>query len=180
MIQRCVIKTVFLLITTLILPISAGASTAEEDVQDIIQHLPALRPITYQAPHEKYHVVIFIENQCGYCADVLKNVKTYTDAGLTMSFMTAAPKSIRDSVIEDMSRVWCASDPARSLENAMKGFLPDNDSTPECKQLIEQQSALSDRLGIQATPVMVVLKTHPVVFLGNVKPENILKALTAH
>ncbi|WP_434670887.1 thioredoxin fold domain-containing protein (plasmid) [Klebsiella sp. B345] len=175
MILRNRITLSFCLLTALALPVGVYASTPEEDVQTLIQQLPALKPITYQASDEKYHIVVFIENQCGYCADVLKNIKKYTDAVLTMSFLTAAPKSIRDSVIEDMSRVWCAPDPARSLQNTMKVFLPDNDSTPKCVHLIEQQSALSDRLGIQATPVMVVLKAPPTVFLGNAKPENILR-----
>lgn len=180
MIQRYMKTTAFFLAAALILPVGVYASTPEEDVQDVIQHLPTLKPITYQAATEKYHIAVFIDNQCGYCADVLKNVKSYTDAGLTMSFLTAAPRSIRDSVIGDMSRVWCASDQKKSLQNAMKGFLPENDSTPECVHLIEEQSALSDRLGVQATPAMLVLKNPPVVFLGNIKPQDILKTLSGH
>lgn len=167
----------FLMAVALWQPAVAHATTAEEDVQDIIQHLPELKPITYQAANEKYRIVVFIENQCGYCSVLVSNIKAYTDAGLTMSFLTLAPTSIRESVIEDMSRVWCAKDPAKSLQSAMKGFLPDNDSTPECRHLIEQQSALSDRLGVKATPTMVVLKSAPVVFMGNVKPDVILKTL---
>lgn len=177
MVQRNVLTTLFLAVT-LVISAQAGATTPEEDEQDIVQHLPELKPITYRAAQEKYHLVIFVENQCVYCSDVLKNVKAYTDAGLTMSFLTYAPKSIRDSVIEDMSRVWCAADPGKSLQNSMKGFLPENDSTPECTHLIEQQSALADRLGIQATPSMIVMKPTPVVFLGNVKPDVILNELS--
>ncbi len=39
-----------------------------------------------------------------------------------MSFLTVVPTSIKDSVIEDMGRVWCASDRQKSLQNAMAGF----------------------------------------------------------
>lgn len=177
MVQRNVVKTLFLAVA-LAISAQACATTPEEDEQYIVQHLPELKPITYQAAQEKYHLVIFVENQCVYCSDVLKNVKAYTDAGLTMSFLTYAPKSIRDSVIEDMSRVWCAADPAKSLQNSMKGFLPENDGTPECTHLIEQQSALADRLGIQATPTMIVMKPTPVVVMGSVKPDVILNELS--
>ncbi|MGP8848755.1 hypothetical protein ACT01T_08110 [Enterobacter asburiae] len=45
---------------------------------------------------------MFIDNQCIYCSNVVKSVKQYTDAGLTMSFLTVAPNAISDSVIEDM------------------------------------------------------------------------------
>ncbi|WP_373225311.1 hypothetical protein [Enterobacter cloacae complex sp. ESBL7] len=47
-------------------------------------------------------LLVFIDNQCIYCSNVVKSVKQYTDAGLTMSFLTVAPNAISDSVIEDM------------------------------------------------------------------------------
>ena len=54
---------------------------------------------------EKYKILVFVDNQCVYCSYVVKNIKKYTDAGLTMSFLTVVPSSIKDSVIEDMGRV---------------------------------------------------------------------------
>lgn len=39
------------------------------------------------------------------------------------------------------------------------------------------QSALAERVGIQVSPVMVVVQDKPVVFLGNASPSEILKAL---
>jgi thiol:disulfide interchange protein DsbC len=96
----------------------------------------------------------------------VKNIKKYTDAGLTMSFLTVVPSSIKDSVIEDMGRVWCASDRQKSFQTMM-GFLPDNDSSEKCKNLVIKQSELADRLTV--TPAMVVLEpsvhTFSVVFL---------------
>ncbi len=86
-----------------------------------------------------------------------------------MSFLTVVPSSIKDSVIEDMGRVWCASDRQKSFQNAMAGFLPDNDSSEKCKNLVIKQSELADRLGVTVTPAMVVLEpsvhTFWVVFL---------------
>jgi thiol:disulfide interchange protein DsbC len=94
-----------------------------------------------------------------------------------MSFLTVVPSSIKDSVIEDMARVWCASDRPKSLQNAMAGFLPANDSTEKCKNLIIQQSALADRLGVEVTPAMVVLDSSAHTFLGSVSPDRILSEL---
>ena len=54
-----------------------------------------------------------------------------------MSFVTMVPSSIKDSVIEDMGRVWCAPDRQKSLQNAMAGFLPGNDSSEKCKNLVK-------------------------------------------
>lgn len=155
----------------------AMALTPEESVKDIATHLDALHPITWRSPAEKYHLVVFIDNQCRYCSDVVKNVQQYTSAGLTMSFLTVAPASIRDEVINDMARVWCSDSPRESLRKAMAGFLPDNDSTAECVRLIEEQSALAQRVDIQVTPVMIVMQPSPVVFVGSVKPDDIIKTL---
>ncbi|WP_449632486.1 thioredoxin fold domain-containing protein [Rahnella aceris] len=133
--------------------------------------------MTWPATPEKYHLVIFIDNQCSYCTDVVKRVQQYTDAGLTMSFLTVAPPAIKQQVIGDMARVWCSVSPRESLRKAMTGFLPDNDATPECVRRVMAQSALAERVGIQVSPVMVVVQDKPVVFLGNASPSEILKAL---
>lgn len=164
-------------IMTLPMATSAIALTPEASVKEIADNLVELNPITWTASAEKYHMVVFIDNECSYCSDVVKKVQQYTDAGLTMSFLTVAPPAIHDKVISDMARVWCSSSPRESLRNAMAGFLPDNDTSPACIRTIEQQSALADRVGIEVTPVMVVMQPSPVVFIGNVKPAEILKAL---
>ena len=77
---------------------------------------PELEPVTFQAKAEKHKLLVFVENQCIYCSYVVKNIKKYTDAGLTMSFVTVVPSSIKDSVIEDMGRVWCAPDRQKSFK----------------------------------------------------------------
>ncbi|HHN5621571.1 thioredoxin fold domain-containing protein, partial [Ewingella sp. AOP8-B2-18] len=63
--------------------------------------------------------------------------QTYTGAGLTMSFLTVGPPSIKDS-----ERVWCANDRQKSLQNAMAGFLAGKDSSEKCKNLVIKKSAL--------------------------------------
>ncbi|PVZ88910.1 thioredoxin-like domain protein [Serratia sp. S1B] len=179
------LRKIFIITTFIIfniLPFNASSKimnniSAEKDVEDIIINLPKLEPITWRSPTEKHQIVVFIDNQCIYCTDVIKNVKKYNDAGLTMHFITVAPKSIHDSVISDMARVWCSANRQESLTNAMVGFLPNNESSPHCRDLIEKQSALAERVGVRATPAMVVLEKKPVVFLGNVKPETIIKSL---
>ncbi len=152
-------------------------TTPQMAYEDISRSLPELEPITFQAGAEKHKLLVFIDNQCFYCSYVVKNIKKYNDAGLTMSFLTVAPSSIKDSVIEDMGRVWCASDRQKSLQNAMAGFLPDNDSAEKCKNLVMKQSELADRLGVRVTPVMVVLDRSVHTFIGSVSPEKILSEL---
>ena len=160
---------------------SVGATTApvldttpQMAYEDISRSLTELQPITFQSGVEKYKILVFVDNQCVYCSYVVKNIKKYTDAGLTMSFLTVVPS---DSVIEDMGRVWCASDRQKSFQNAMAGFLPDNDSSEKCKNLVIKQSALADRLGVEVTPAMVVLDKSAHTFLGSVSPDKILSEL---
>lgn len=102
---------------------SVGATTApvldttpQMAYEDISRSLTELQPITFQSGVEKYKILVFVDNQCVYCSYVVKNIKKYTDAGLTMSFLTVVPSSIKDSVIEDMGRVWCASDRQKSFQ----------------------------------------------------------------
>ncbi|BBR18217.1 thioredoxin fold domain-containing protein [Klebsiella quasipneumoniae] len=163
---------------------SVGATTApvldttpQMAYEDISRSLTELQPITFQSGVEKYKILVFVDNQCVYCSYVVKNIKKYTDAGLTMSFLTVVPSSIKDSVIEDMGRVWCASDRQKSFQNAMAGFLPDNDSSEKCKNLVIKHSELADRLGVTVTPAMVVLEPSVHTFLGSVSPDKILSEL---
>lgn len=152
-------------------------TTPKIPYEDISRSLPELEPITFHSSTEKHKLLVFIDNQCIYCSYVVKNIKKYTDAGLTVSFVTVAPPTIRDSVIEDMGRVWCASDRQKSLRNAMAGFLPANDSSEKCKSLVVKQSALADRLGVEVTPAIVVLDKPTHTFLGSVAPEKIISEL---
>ncbi|HCA9948968.1 MAG: thioredoxin fold domain-containing protein [Klebsiella sp.] len=170
---------VFVLASSGVQASSAPASdtTPQMAYEDISRSLPELEPITFQASAEKHKLLVFVDNQCIYCSYVVKNIKKYTDAGLTMSFLTVVPISIKDSVIEDMGRVWCASDRQKSLQNAMAGFLPGNDSSEKCKNLVIKQSDLADRLGVTVTPVMVVLDRSVHTFIGSVSPEKILSEL---
>lgn len=165
-----------------LLPMAAVATelTPEQSVKEIVQKLDGLSPITWRAATEKHHLVVFIDNQCGYCSDVVKKVENYTKAGLSMSFLTVAPPAIREQVIADMARVWCSATPRESLRKAMAGFLPGNEATHGCVRTVELQTALADRVGIRVTPVMVVMQEEPVVFIGNVSPAEILKTLQQH
>ncbi|HIC7892468.1 TPA: thioredoxin fold domain-containing protein [Citrobacter freundii] len=157
--------------------VTTSDTTSKAAYEDISRSLPELEPITFRASTEKHHLLVFIDNQCIYCSRVLKNIKNYTDVGLTMSFLTVTPYSIKDSVIDDMAKVWCASDRQKSLKNAMAGFLPENDSSQKCRTLIINQSALADRLGVTATPAMVVMDESMHTFLGSVSPDKILSEL---
>lgn len=172
-------KSLMLCLFILCLPFSAVCEelTPEQSVHEVKARLDKLSPITWPATPEKYHLVVFIDNQCSYCTDVVKKVEQYTHAGLTMSFLTVAPRSIRQQVIGDMARVWCSVSPRESLRKAMTGFLPDNDATPDCVSRVNAQAALAERVGIQVSPVMVVMQDKPVVFMGNVSPSEIIKTL---
>jgi len=177
--MKGIVKT---LAALLVCAMSSGAfaaadNTPQEAYDDITRSLADLHPITFQAPAEKHKLLVFIDNQCSYCSQVVKNVKQYTDAGLTLTFLTVAPKSIRDEVIEDMGRVWCSTDKTRSLQQAMKGFLPDNDASPACTDLVSRQSALAERLGITVTPVMVVIEPASRTIIGSQPPQAILATL---
>lgn len=77
---------------------SVGATTApvldttpQMAYEDISRSLTELQPITFQSGVEKYKILVFVDNQCIYCSYVVKNIKKYTDAGLTMSFLTVVP-----------------------------------------------------------------------------------------
>lgn len=70
----------------------ASDTTPQIAYEDISRSLPELEPITFRASAEKHKLLVFIDNQCVYCSYVVKNIKKYTDAGLTMSFLTVAPQ----------------------------------------------------------------------------------------
>ncbi|ALB64892.1 disulfide bond formation protein DsbC (plasmid) [Cronobacter condimenti 1330] len=160
--------------------LSATPTTSPElSYPEMMKTISGLQPLTFKAAHEKHQVLVFIDNQCSYCTYVVKNVDKYTDAGLTMSFLTVAPDSIRDSVISDMARVWCSADKQKSLKNAMVGFLPNNDATPACENLVKAQSDFAVKNGVNVTPTMVVLDNPPQVIIGSQPPDAILASLHA-
>ena len=121
--MKGIMKTVLaILCATSLSTFAATDNTPQDAFNDITRSLADLQPITFQAPAEKYKLLVFIDNQCIYCSNVVKNVKQYTDAGLTMSFLTVAPSAIRDTVIEDMGRVWCSADRSKACNKRWRDF----------------------------------------------------------
>ena len=75
--MKGIIKTIALamLCTASVSTLAATDNTPKEAYDDITHSLADLQPITFQAPTEKYKLLVFIDNQCIYCSNVVKNVK---------------------------------------------------------------------------------------------------------
>lgn len=74
--MKGIMKTMLaILCATSLSTFAATDNTPQDAFNDITRSLADLQPITFQAPAEKYKLLVFIDNQCIYCSNVVKNVK---------------------------------------------------------------------------------------------------------
>lgn len=176
--NKIIIALLTLSLSFIFTSVQATESPEEQAISELKNKLISLKPIIFKASNEKHRIVVFTDYKCSYCARLQRNVRHYTDAGLTLMFMIAPNPTQRDEVMENMGKVWCSSDQQSSLQNAIRhGFMPSTTATPECLKTISDQVAMSYRLGIRGTPTLIVLSDKPMGFLGDVPPATILQSL---
>ena len=75
--MKGIMKTMLaILCATSLSTFAATDNTPQDAFNDITRSLADLQPITFQAPAEKYKLLVFIDNQCIYCASGVQPIRS--------------------------------------------------------------------------------------------------------
>lgn len=109
--------------------------------------------IVYQAPNEKRVVTVFTDTSCGYCIKLHKEMGEYNKRGITIRYL-AFPRQGIDSInAQEMESIWCAADPKKAFDEAVKGKKP---QAATCKIDVANHYRLGVQFGVRGTPAMIV------------------------
>jgi thiol:disulfide interchange protein DsbC len=109
--------------------------------------------IVYKAPKEQYAITVFTDITCGYCRKLHEEMSDYNALGITVRYLAFPRQGPQSQAESDMKSIWCASDPRKAFDSAMKGGKA---AAASCDIDLTQHYALGVQFGVQGTPAMVL------------------------
>lgn len=131
--------------------------------------------IIYKAPDEKHVVTVFTDITCGYCHKLHEQMKDYNDLGITVRYLAFPRQGLQSQAASDMKAIWCAKDPAKEFDRAMKG---DKMTPASCDVDIADQYNLGVQFGIKGTPAVIL--EDGTIIPGYQGPKEMKQMLDAH
>lgn len=128
--------------------------------------------IIYKAPQEKHVITIFTDISCGYCRKLHENMEKYNQAGITVRYLAFPREGVNGKVEKSMKSIWCAANPRKALDAAMKD---DAISPISCDIDLAKHHQLGILYGIQGTPA--ILLENGMMIPGFQGPEELKQLL---
>jgi len=101
----------------------------------------------------KYTVNVFTDVDCGYCAKFHQEVTKLNEAGVKVRYLAFPRAGMKSPTSKKMVSVWCADDRQQAMTDAKAGRSVEE---RECKNSIEKQYKLGQRIGIRGTPALML------------------------
>ncbi|MNC20189.1 Thiol:disulfide interchange protein DsbC precursor [compost metagenome] len=131
--------------------------------------------IVYKAPQEKHVITVFTDITCGYCHKLHEEMKDYNALGITVRYLAFPRQGLQSQTENDMKGIWCAKDPKKAFDAAMKG---ETVTGGTCDMNIANHYNLGVLFGIQGTPAIVL--SNGTVIPGYQGPKEMKQMLDAH
>lgn len=155
----------------------SGAQPVNVTNQLLVGKLKTLEKemIIYKAPQEKHVITVFTDITCGYCHKLHEEMKDYNALGITVRYLAFPRQGLQSQTENDMKAIWCAKDPKKAFDAAMKGEAVAGGS---CDMNIANHYNLGVQFGIQGTPAIVL--SNGTVIPGYQGPKEMKQMLDAH
>lgn len=102
----------------------------------------------------KYDVTVFTDVDCGYCRKLHSQMAEYNARGIAVHYVFF-PRSGPDTAsFFKAEQVWCSKDRQQALTQAKQG--EQLDAPTSCKNPVLKEYQLGERLGVNATPMIIL------------------------
>lgn len=118
-------------------------------------------------------ITVFTDIDCQYCRKMQENIAEYTEAGITvryLSFPRAGPKSVS---FEEAVKVWCAKDKAAAFNTAVVKKEFPKETCANNPVMMEYE--LGQKMGISGTPTIIL--DNGVKLAGVIDAQTLVKIL---
>jgi len=120
-----------------------------------IEDVSAERKLVFPADGEKKHAItILTDPTCPFCEKLHDELPALQEAGVEVTYILSPRQGPGSKGFELSSRVQCADEPNEALELAMRGQSVDAEACAD--EVMKQNMALSNRLGMSGTPYTVL------------------------
>lgn len=120
----------------------------------------------------KATITVFTDIDCPYCKKFHKDVPKLNKEGIAVRYLAFPRSGVDTPSYEKMVSVWCADDPAKSLDDAKKGSNP---QIKTCDNPVKDHMSQAQLFGINGTPTIIFEDGNMVP--GYVPAEELIPAL---
>ncbi len=119
----------------------------------LINQLDANSMIVFAPKQVKHTVTIFTDVDCSFCRKLHSQIADYNKYGIAIRYLAFPRTGVDTESYFKAVAVWCAADRQAALTRAKQGEVPKRKS---CDNPVREHMALADRLGVTATPTLIL------------------------
>jgi thiol:disulfide interchange protein DsbC len=128
--------------------------------------------IVYAPQQVKHTVTVFTDVDCVFCRKLHSQIADYNKYGIAIRYLAFPRTGVDTESYYKAVSVWCSPDRKAALTQAKLGK-PLKRTT--CDNPVRQQMALADRLGVNATPTLIL--EDGSLISGYIPPDRMSKML---
>ena len=128
--------------------------------------------IVYAPKQVKHTVTVFTDVDCVFCRKLHSQIADYNKYGIAIRYLAFPRTGVNTESYYKAVSVWCSPDRKSALTQAKLGE-PLKKTT--CDNPVRQQMALADRLGVTATPTLIL--EDGSLISGYIPPDRMSKML---
>jgi thiol:disulfide interchange protein DsbC len=128
--------------------------------------------IIYAPKQVKHTVTVFTDVDCAFCRKLHSQIADYNKYGIAIRYLAFPRTGVNTESYYKAVSVWCSPDRKAALTRAKLG---EPLKRLSCDNPVRQQMALADRLGVNATPTLIL--DDGSLISGYIPPERMSKML---
>jgi len=114
--------------------------------------IPESSMIVYPASNGKHTITIFSDIDCPYCTKLHKEIPELNKAGINVRYLAYPRAGMGSPSYHKAVSVWCAKDPAKSMDDAMAGLPPES---KKCENPVRDHMVQAQKFEVNGTPNMI-------------------------
>lgn len=128
--------------------------------------------IVYAPKQVKHTVTVFTDVDCVFCRKLHSQIADYNKYGIAIRYLAFPRTGVNTESYYEAVSVWCSPDRKAALTRAKLG---EHLKRATCDNPVRQQMALADRLGVSATPTLIL--EDGSLISGYIPPDRMSKML---
>ena len=120
----------------------------------------------------KHTVTVFTDVDCAFCRKLHSQIAQYNKDGIAIRYMAFPRSGVNTPSYYKAVAVWCSPDRHAALTKAKLG---EPMKRVKCDNPVRQQMALADKLGVNATPTLIL--EDGSLISGYIPPDRMSKML---
>jgi thiol:disulfide interchange protein DsbC len=101
----------------------------------------------------KHTITVFSDIDCPYCSKLHKEIPALNDAGVNVRYLSYPRAGMGSPSYHKAVSVWCAENPAKSMDDAMAGLPPES---KQCKNPVRDHMIQAELFEVNGTPNIIL------------------------